>query len=447
MAEDRQDTPQKGEGSEAEQKGQRLSERLAMVDPDVETQSGPDEEPETDAPAEGYRRHFVREPGRMVLGARMSAPNPRHREPGKAPEHRRQFSKPRGRRRRGISTGVAALLLCAVAAVATAGLTMFFDNEHATEGAVEAAGQSASTGGDRVAQQSQPAEGAQSDAGPSDRTPVVSVTTALKEERGAVTQDDAAAQLTQLPQAGLTIANVSADAGEPAPIDITVERRNSGEYAFLMFRGLPKGFTLSAGFPVKGSWAVSLTDVTGLKLLPPPGYRGRFDLQVLLVKGRETPIESRAVKVNFRGADPDTVASVAPETVPVPHVLTATPPSQSEDGRPGSADSAGSPALETETPRLILAPEDELPMLKRAFAFLGEGDVVSGRMLLEHLARQGSGKGALALAQTYDPLFFGKMGTLGGPKPDPVKARKWYTVAFQLGQDGAKARLSTLPEK
>jgi hypothetical protein len=83
-------------------------------------------------------------------------------------------------------------------------------------------------------------------------------------------------------------------------------------------------------------------------------------------------------------------------------------------------------------------------MLERAFTLLGDGDVVSARMILEHLAKKGSGKGALALAQTYDPLYFQAMNTLGGPRPDAETALKWYGVAVRLGQEEARGRLSTL---
>ena len=83
-------------------------------------------------------------------------------------------------------------------------------------------------------------------------------------------------------------------------------------------------------------------------------------------------------------------------------------------------------------------------MLERAFNLLGEGDIASARLLLEHLAKKGSGKGAFALGQTYDPIFFRSMFTIGGPKPDRETARKWYNLAAQLGQSEARKRLDLL---
>ena len=49
--------------------------------------------------------------------------------------------------------------------------------------------------------------------------------------------------------------------------------------------------------------------------------------------------------------------------------------------------------------------------------------MASARLLLEHIARKGSGKGAMALAQTYDPAFLRSIGTLG-LRPNPEKARE-----------------------
>jgi len=83
-------------------------------------------------------------------------------------------------------------------------------------------------------------------------------------------------------------------------------------------------------------------------------------------------------------------------------------------------------------------------MLERAFNLLGEGDIASARLLLEHLAKKGSGKGAFALGQTFDPAFFRSMFTIGGPKPDAEKARKWYDLAARLGQNEARKRLDLL---
>lgn len=82
-------------------------------------------------------------------------------------------------------------------------------------------------------------------------------------------------------------------------------------------------------------------------------------------------------------------------------------------------------------------------MLQRASTILGEGDVASARLLLEHIARKGSGKGAMALAQTYDPAFLRSINTLG-LRPNPEKAREWYQIAAELGEETARERLSAL---
>jgi TPR repeat protein len=82
-------------------------------------------------------------------------------------------------------------------------------------------------------------------------------------------------------------------------------------------------------------------------------------------------------------------------------------------------------------------------MLDRATQMLSMGDVSSARLLFEHVAKKGSGKAAMALARTFDPAFFASIGARG-LKPDQEKAKQWYAVAADLGQDEARSRLSAL---
>jgi hypothetical protein len=150
----------------------------------------------------------------------------------------------------------------------------------------------------------------------------------------------------------------------------------------------------------------------------------------------------------------------------VPHILTAAPSTREDDLRREIAPERTAPprAAKIEdrpqqvapervapaappvmpVPEVTITPAQETPMLERAFNLLGQGDIASARLLLEHLARKGSGKGAYALGQTYDPTFFRSMFTIGGPKPDTEKARKWYDLAAQLGQNEARKRLNQL---
>jgi hypothetical protein len=248
----------------------------------------------------------------------------------------------------------------------------------------------------------------------------------------------------------LAIENIVGPAGVPIPVKITITLADSEEYSFLMFRGLPDTLSLSAGFRLKDSWAVSLRDLQKLTLVSPPGYEGAFKLEVLLVKGRNTPVESRtvAVRVGGGGVAPipeEAVASIPREPVSTSRILTSTPPEveprvqQIEPERPQQPALAARPAPS----KLTITPDAEATMLDRAARLLQTGDVSSARLLFEHIAKKGSGKAAMALGQTFDPAFLRSMNTLG-LKPDPEKAKEWYTIAIQLGQREAKERLSAL---
>jgi len=429
MAEDKQDTPQQDEIAVAELKAQRLSERLARVEPPA---APADADPPAAAP--GRRSHLVGQPGRMVLGSRMANPNLAADELGATLKRQQLFSSERGANRRRLSSRATVLLICAFVAGTAAGLTWFFNG-------TEKAGRS-SQAAENLALQG---NGAPEPGPDGAAAPVGSVTPAtIEQARGEPATDPV--QLAQSKPATLAAGDITAEAGAPALLDISVEHDNSGDYTFLMFRGLPQDFSLSAGFPLKGSWAVSLSDLVDLTLIPPAGYSGRFELEIMLVMGRETPVESQRISVAFNKARKS--APIVADAAPVPHILTAAPPSREEELRPENsplrAPSLASPAPPPAAAKPALAPEKELPMLERAFTLLGDGDVVSARMILEHLAKKGSGKGALALAQTYDPLYFQAMNTLGGPRPDAETALKWYGVAVRLGQEEARGRLSTL---
>jgi TPR repeat protein len=210
-----------------------------------------------------------------------------------------------------------------------------------------------------------------------------------------------------------------------------------------MFRGLPAEISLSVGFRLKDSWAVSLRDLANLALVSPPNYEARFQVEVLLIKGRNTPADSRVMSVSLqrtRGAVPPAVAST-PRQEPAPErILTAAPPEPQPEAKVEAAAPSFAPA---QPKKMAISPETEAAMLDRATKMLSMGDVSSARLLFEHVAKKGSGKGAMALARTFDPAFFSSINTRG-LKPDQNKAKEWYALAAELGQDEARSRLGAL---
>jgi hypothetical protein len=247
-----------------------------------------------------------------------------------------------------------------------------------------------------------------------------------------------------LENSGLKVENAAGAAGEEIPLNIKIGEYDAEKYSFLMIRGLPAEFALSAGFRLKDRWAVSLRDLSNLSLTPPEGYSGTLKLEIMLVRGQDKPVEHRDMMVLVGkggkrtaavAAVPDTQPTVARQTEPgeVTAALTPSPAPQAPK-RVKAAPTAKAPAV---------SPEEESSMLQRASTILEEGDVASARLLLEHIARKGSGKGALLLAQTYDPAYLRSINTLG-LRPNPEKAREWYQIAAELGEETARERLSAL---
>jgi hypothetical protein len=273
----------------------------------------------------------------------------------------------------------------------------------------------------------------------------------FKAGRSAIADQGSLVRIALEDSGGLTVENASGGAGEDIPLKIKIGAYDAEKYSFLMLRGLPAEFNLSAGFRLKDRWAVSLRDLANLTLTPPAGYQGTVKLEVMLVRGQDKPVEHHEMTVQIgKAGKAKKVAVTEPETKPTvarpaaPNDTTAAlAPSVAPDlGRaPAEAPKPARPAPAAK-PQAV-SPEEENAMLRRASKILDEGDVASARLLLEHIARKGSGKGALALAQTYDPDFLRSLNTLG-LRPNPEKAREWYAVAADLGEESARERLTSL---
>ncbi len=88
-------------------------------------------------------------------------------------------------------------------------------------------------------------------------------------------------------------------------------------------------------------------------------------------------------------------------------------------------------------------PQPEDAVLERAFNQLSHGDVAGARAVYESMAQGGSARGALGLAESYDPDFLTSR-QIQGVKADPVLARLWYEKAAKLGRFEAAKRLDAL---
>jgi hypothetical protein len=95
-----------------------------------------------------------------------------------------------------------------------------------------------------------------------------------------------------------------------------------------------------------------------------------------------------------------------------------------------------------EAPRAVevLSQDEVLSLRKRGQALLSVGDIASARLILTRLAEAGDADATLMLAGTYDAGVLAGLHVVG-IRPDPAKARDWYTRAAELGSSEARLRL------
>jgi hypothetical protein len=88
-------------------------------------------------------------------------------------------------------------------------------------------------------------------------------------------------------------------------------------------------------------------------------------------------------------------------------------------------------------------------LLKSGAELMANGDVAAARLMFQHAAEAGSAEGAFALAETYDPSVFKKLGRREAATLNIALARSWYEKAKNLGSTVAReriVRLTQLPE-
>lgn len=207
---------------------------------------------------------------------------------------------------------------------------------------------------------------------------------------------------------GFAVGEISGPAATSIPIPVRIPEIKSGVYSFLVFRNLPEGFEISAGFPVDGQWVVPLDRAEKLSLKAPEDYRGSLELEI---------------KLRIGGADNS-------HTLKVPVNILAPGVKERVASEPGEAQS--------------MSEEYEQAMLDRAQAFLNTRDIAAARMIYHYLVQRGSGKAAYGLARTYDPAYVEELGVAGMNAQDIDQARKWYERAALLGHKEAQDRLKTM---
>ncbi len=114
---------------------------------------------------------------------------------------------------------------------------------------------------------------------------------------------------------------------------------------------------------------------------------------------------------------------------------------------PAAAAPAASPDGIAATPEPAKVPPLSAAMvdalLKQGEEMLSIGDISAARLLFARAAESGNGEAALALGDTYNPVFLAEHGVVG-PQADPELAKDWYRKAFAFGEPRARERLAGL---
>jgi TPR repeat protein len=75
---------------------------------------------------------------------------------------------------------------------------------------------------------------------------------------------------------------------------------------------------------------------------------------------------------------------------------------------------------------------------------MASGNVETARLFYERAADAGLAQGALALAATFDPHELARRQVVGGLRPNPAQAQRWYERARELGAAEAEEPLRRL---
>jgi hypothetical protein len=111
---------------------------------------------------------------------------------------------------------------------------------------------------------------------------------------------------------------------------------------------------------------------------------------------------------------------------------------------PAPAPPPPAPAAVPEPQPTVTLTQDEITsLLKRGRDLIAAGDIASARLVLTHLADAGVAEASFALAGTFDPTVLENLRIVG-MRPDPAKARVWYSRAAEQGSLEARQRLQAL---
>ncbi len=198
-----------------------------------------------------------------------------------------------------------------------------------------------------------------------------------------------------------------------------------GKARYLLLRGLPAEATLSAGKrSASGAWMVKNEELQDLSLRVGSAKSGDYPVEIYLLQSAAGPQARQNFVLRVEAG---------------PRIYTA------------GLDTSWTTALldmaffrgTDEAPESAPPPPAAERLFARAKQHLAEGDIAGARLLLQHLAEQGESEAAFELARTYDRNELTALGA-NGIDGDFKRARIWYELASQKGNDKAAGRLQIL---
>jgi len=233
-------------------------------------------------------------------------------------------------------------------------------------------------------------------------------------------------------------------AGVDLPLVVKIPEID-GRSAFMVVRDLPKWASLNKGRFINGAWIVGITDLNGLTLKVPEDRPGEFSFVVeFVVNGVDQPMMrtvNAVIIANDKVVDtqPETVEKQAADKEAVEDQVVVAATRKTDD----NSELIKPPAGRSSTQSLIIDEALEDKWLERGTRLLRSGDFSAARLAFSHLAEQGSGRGAMAMAMTFDPNQ-PSTRVVVGIKPDISRAKFWYNRALVLGNEAAREPLRML---
>lgn len=221
-------------------------------------------------------------------------------------------------------------------------------------------------------------------------------------------------------------------AGDEVPLSV---RLPSGNYpsAFMVVRNLPEWARLTKGRLVNGAWILAIADLQELKVVVPDDQPGNFSFVMEFVHSADEEPVSRTVN-----------AVIAPVVVKSPPPAVVEKETELANvALDENSETIKAPEGGIKPGALIIDEALEEKWLERGTRLLRSGDLSAARLAFSHLAEQGSGRGALAMAMTYDPNQPSSR-VVAGIKPDVRRAKFWYNRAVSLGNEAAREALRML---